>query len=285
MKSSAWQRSTSLGFAIALFWAGGAAAVDGVIEINQATAAAGGVNGSLVADPPGFPVVLTQHGSYRLTGNLTVPDINTTAIQVGASDVDIDLNGFAIVGTFSYTGFPASCIPGTGSGVRSTFSNVGVHDGTIKGMGATGIDVSGEKGKVANVLVEQSGGYGIVVADYSIVSGNRVIANCGAGIAAATTSSVRENVAEFNLFDGITAGPGSSIADNTVNGNGICGIFSYGGSTSASRNTTVNNPRGCGGGNCCAINGARLLDCNLVQNPAGALQRCCPNPGGADICY
>jgi hypothetical protein len=43
------------------------AAVDGVIEINQSRALAGGVT---PGDAPGFPVTISARGSYRLTGNL-----------------------------------------------------------------------------------------------------------------------------------------------------------------------------------------------------------------------
>ena len=41
-----------------------ASAADGVIEINQASVKAAG----------GFPFVISQPGSYRLTGNLDVTD-------------------------------------------------------------------------------------------------------------------------------------------------------------------------------------------------------------------
>ena len=72
---------------------------DGVIEINRVKALAGGINGSLVDDPPGFPVNITQTGSYRLTGGLRV---NGTAaaitIDAAASYATLDLNGFAIKG-------------------------------------------------------------------------------------------------------------------------------------------------------------------------------------------
>ena len=49
-------------------------AVDGVVLINQAAALAGNVT---PGDTPGFPVVISVSGSYRLSGNLTVPDANT----------------------------------------------------------------------------------------------------------------------------------------------------------------------------------------------------------------
>ena len=45
-----------------------ALAVDGVIEINQARALAGGVTSG---DTPGFPVIIDTAGSYTLTSDLT----------------------------------------------------------------------------------------------------------------------------------------------------------------------------------------------------------------------
>src|SRR5512139_1391685 len=120
----------ALGFA-GLLAAGQAAAVDGLILIDQNKALAGNVT---PGDAPGFPVSITRSGSYRLSSDLTVPDADTTAIDVTttASDVTIDLNGFSIVGpvvctnTSSVANPPTSCAPipsssslfGPGVGVR-----------------------------------------------------------------------------------------------------------------------------------------------------------------------
>src|ERR1022692_224651 len=89
-------------------------AVDGVVLISQVQALAGNVT---PGDAPGFPVTISVPGSYRLSGNLTVPDQNTTAIQIAADNVTIDLNGFSILGPTVCTGTPAvtSCGP-KGSG-------------------------------------------------------------------------------------------------------------------------------------------------------------------------
>src|SRR5882757_4036016 len=70
-------------------------AVDGVILIDQTRALAGSVT---PGDTPGFPITLSQAGSYRLTGNLTVPNASTAAISIGADNITIDLNGFSIIG-------------------------------------------------------------------------------------------------------------------------------------------------------------------------------------------
>src|SRR5947207_5818225 len=106
-------------------------AVDGVILIDQNRALAGGVT---PGDAPGFPVTISVAGSYRLSGNLTVPDANTTAISITAKNVTIDLNGFSIIGPTVCTGIPVtSCSPtGSGVGITSFQSMISVYNGVIR---------------------------------------------------------------------------------------------------------------------------------------------------------
>src|SRR5258707_1116396 len=84
-------------------------AVDGQVLINQSTVNAAG----------GFPYTITQPGSYKLSGNLTVPNGNTTAIVIASDHVTLDLNGFSILGPVDCSGgFPCSGV-GTGYGVSA----------------------------------------------------------------------------------------------------------------------------------------------------------------------
>src|SRR5215469_10191566 len=111
-------RSLLLACAVGAF-TGSAYAVDGVILIDQAHALKGNVT---PGDPPGFPVVLFESGSYRLSGNLTVPDKDTPAIFIAAPSVTIDLNGFSILGPNVCTGNPpdtgiACTLSGGGHGI------------------------------------------------------------------------------------------------------------------------------------------------------------------------
>jgi len=73
-----------------------ALAADGVLEINQTCATR---TGCFSGDAAGFPVTIggKAGSSYRLTGDLIVPDENTDAIVVSTSDVGIDLNNFSII--------------------------------------------------------------------------------------------------------------------------------------------------------------------------------------------
>lgn len=238
-------------------------AVDGVIEINQAKAAAGGINGSLASDPPGFPVVISQPGSYRLTGPLSAPEF-LRAIVITADGVTLDLNGFAIG-----TQLPAAGVDGIDAAGRA---GIRVRDGTIEGFGGEGVD-AGERARIENVTVSDSGGVGIRVSHLSTVlrsnvrssgshgieagevctladniaetngfagvfapsrstlTGNVVNANGGPGIEAGYASTIRGNVASFNTGNGIRAGEGSTVRDNSVRNNGGDGIRADSGCT------------------------------------------------------
>src|ERR1043165_6038008 len=83
-----------IAFAVLSLGIPSAYAVDGIILIDQNRALAGNVT---PGDTPGFPITLSQAGSYRLSGNLSVP-VDTDALLIAADHITIDLNGFSIIG-------------------------------------------------------------------------------------------------------------------------------------------------------------------------------------------
>jgi hypothetical protein len=99
-------------------------AVDGVVLIDQNRALAGNVT---PGDLPGFPVTLSQPGSYRLSSNLTV-SVSLTGILATADGITIDPNGFSIIGNRSRVENVRAIsngqygINGSGSVVRSNIS-------------------------------------------------------------------------------------------------------------------------------------------------------------------
>lgn len=101
-----------------------ALAIDGTILIDQTKALAGNVT---PGDTPGFPVTITQPGSYRLASNLRPPAL-TTAIEITVSNVTIDLNGFGIIGVRSDP-------PAFSTGIRyvgpAPARNLAIKNGTI----------------------------------------------------------------------------------------------------------------------------------------------------------
>ena len=101
-------------------------AVDGVIEINDARAIAGGIT---AGDAAGYSVSINESGSYRLTGNLDSG--SQVAIRISAPDVTLDLNGFTIKGD----GTPFI----DGVSVSGSTPNVEIRNGTIRDFGRHGI--------------------------------------------------------------------------------------------------------------------------------------------------
>jgi hypothetical protein len=208
----------------------------GVVEIDQASA----LGGISPFDPPGFPVRISRSGSYRLTGNLTTHDPNVHAIEIVASDVSLDLNGFVITCLDRHR---KTCGAGSGDGIHGSARNIWISNGTIRGMGNDGVCVL--QGRVSGVRalqnqrdginlfeegpysrssvitdnqVENNLRYGIRCAAGCLITKNTVELNTGDGINTGQNSLVRENISRLNQ-DGIRVGLGSVVAGNVLEGN------------------------------------------------------------------
>jgi parallel beta-helix repeat protein len=233
-----------------------ALAVDGVIEINQTRALAGGVTPS---DTPGFPVTINVAGSYRLTGNLSVNAglPNISAIVVGSSSgVTIDLNGFALEG-------PSGCDangcsnPGTSRGIDGAGSpSVTVRSGIVRGFPGGGILLGG-RARVENVTAINNGSNAIQVDAGAVVTGCIAGSNAGNGITTGGNAIVEGNTADLNGQNGIQASQGCVLSRNTAASNAGTGI-------AASTNCTVQfNAARLNQGN-----GLSCIGCMLVGNTA-----------------
>ncbi|MEM9597407.1 MAG: right-handed parallel beta-helix repeat-containing protein [Acidobacteriota bacterium] len=215
------------------FAASAAFAVDGVIEINAASAAVGGIT---PGDTPGFPVTISEEGSYRLTGNLSTDNSNVDVIRVTSSFVNIDLNGFVISG-------PGK---GTGSGVVASaiYREISVRNGTIREMGNGGVRLPGGASLVVDVIAHRNEDDGFQVdvvrdciasfnGDTGIVAnqvtGSTAIQNgfnnsSASGIFVGNGGLAMDNVSSANQGEGITSGRGATISGNTIYDNGEDGI-------------------------------------------------------------
>lgn len=114
-----------------------AIATDGVLDINATCAGVSCFSG----DSLGYPVTITSSGSYRLTSNLVISSTDINVIEISASDVTIDLNGFAIKGPRTCTGFGDS-LSCTNTGMTADAINgvAGIARVVIKNGSITGFD-------------------------------------------------------------------------------------------------------------------------------------------------
>ncbi len=111
-------------------------AANGVFVINDVC-----VNfGCFTGDANGYPVTITQPGSYILTSNLTSTSETVGIIEIQASNVTLDLNGFAIIGPKTCTGSGVSLnctLPSMGADgiiASGTINNITVKNGSVRGF-------------------------------------------------------------------------------------------------------------------------------------------------------
>jgi parallel beta-helix repeat protein len=213
-----------------------ASGVDGVTEINQPRAVAGGVT---PGDGAGFPVTLDHPGSYRLTGNLVVDDPATTAIVVGSSDVTIDLNGF----TISCNTGVSPCGAGAGHGIdASSRVNVAISNGTVREMGGDGI-ITGANARIERVRLLANHHNGATTGNNSALAGNTATNSGNDGMTAGVSSTLTNNTARDNGRGGIETSSNCTISGNTLNNNDVFGVYCNGGCT-IDRNTANENGTG-----------------------------------------
>ena len=199
------------------------------VLIDQDRALAGDIT---PGDAPGFPVTISQPGSYRLAGNLTVSDSGTTAIQITADSVTLDLNGFSIIGPGGCTIRPTVCpAPGKGIGVQAAGEEtlvprgIRILNGSVRGMGLMGISIGGAGNVVERVSVYGNAGGGMSVAGSVVQS--EAGQNGSFGIIAGT---VRDSTSQENVGDGIILDGSGGIAAGNVSsfndGYGIAAPYS-----------------------------------------------------------
>ena len=191
-----------LAAAAALLAAGGAACAQATITHDKA------LTGNVTpGDTAGYPITISQPGSYKLMSNLVVPP-ETSGIVVNSHGVTIDLNGFTISGPGScsrntYTRV-VTCAGGSYVGIYAG-ANDGtvIRNGTVRGFN-NGISL-GKEGFVENVLVTQNATEGIWSSEFGAqvqLVGVRAVLNGGHGIHLGSGSITRVTASQ-NGKDGI----------------------------------------------------------------------------------
>lgn len=232
-----------------------AGAVDGVIEINQASALAGGIT---ACDTPGFPVTICTPGAYRLTSNLDYPSTTANAIIAEAEDVSIDLNGMTVSGATTCTtganGWVTSCSQQSGiTAIVGSVRTVVAH-GRIKGSGGTGIFAL-DASEFRDLQVTDCTNAGISAGNRSVLIDVEAIGNGITGISAGEGSRISGAIATNNGSDGVVQGA-SSVAEGVVSQrNGNRGVVVFAGAHLRNFSAFANGAAG-----------VRVLDGGLVES-------------------
>jgi hypothetical protein len=188
------------------------------------------VPGPLVVGDAGSVVRIGQPGSYHL-----VSDVNGAAgkngIEIAASDVTLDLNGFTVRGVPGSLGGLVSAVGNNrievrngrvvgwaGAGVSLASSASRCVDLTVSGNGNGGIAIS--SGEVRRCIVETNTGAGIATSSGALVTQCLARDNTGNGITAVGASLIQECISTGNDGDGINVSGGALVLRNVAGGSG-----------------------------------------------------------------
>ena len=172
-----------------------------------------------------LPLSISQSGSYYLAETINFATQDTTGITITASDVTIDLNGYALIGPGKATG-------SSGIGISASGQRITVLNGSVCQWRGNGIQLGGIANQVRYVKSSDNGGQGINVQKVSNVNNCIVTSNNGNGLYAWDGSVVTDCIAYDNNGGGISGsssivvkgcaiyqnenGPGLSVGEASV---------------------------------------------------------------------
>ncbi len=168
----------------------------------------------------GAAFAITKPGSYVLRGNIVVKHPNQNALDITASNVTLNLQGFSIIGTGA---------SGTGIGINvvSGVSNVTITNGTVTKMGGDGV-VVGPNSVVSSVKAMQNVGVGIQAGASSQLTNNVAVGNGGYGLMCGNDCLVTGNVATGNTGGDLSPGTNSGYGNNIIDDPSVTGGVSLG---------------------------------------------------------
>lgn len=186
-----------------------------------------------------LPFLITNSGSYYLTGNLTgTGTADGITVQSNLNDVTIDLKGFELVGgPSSSIGIYGTIFPG---------SNLVVMNGTIRNW-FFGVVAFGKRCRLENLQVFASRSAGIEAGDDGVVRHCIAADNAGLGLQGGFRSVIEDCLATSNGSPAILTGAEGVVRRCTVAENLGIGIQAN------------NSP--------CVIS-----DCIVTQNPLDGIQ-------------
>ena len=258
-----------------------------------------------------LPFTVTNRGAYYLTTNLIGND-TADGIVVRASDVTLDLNGFALVGRVPSVPGGAPEPAGRRPQSRATFSGINANSGVtnlevfngslldwsasgvnadqcdgcvfehlrISGSGSWGL-VAGLRSTVRDCTVIHNPGGGISADYHSVVSGCVSAENGGNGFWCSGGGTVRDCLAMNNSGDGLAAGDVSIFTGCTSRDNEGSGFSAGAGSLVSACTSTANSQTGISVGENSIVKDCSVRSCN--NGGIGTDNGC--TVSGCAVCY
>lgn len=229
---------------------------------------------TVIRNDPDFlvPVVISSPGSYVLGEDIQALG-GQHGIEIAASDVTLDLNGFAVTGNLEVGSIDGIHVSESSPGVNRT--NVAISNGVVRNFGRNGVFASTAANsivqhvRVSDCGLSADGGLGIAAGFGSSVS-HCVVTRCrigtdifnprGIGIVVLHGSSISHCASNENEADGFSVGIGSSAVNCAARLNGEDGFDTGNGVVLADCAARQNVGRGIFCPQRCVIKGCSATD-------------------------
>jgi parallel beta-helix repeat protein len=227
---------------------------------------------------------ITAPGSYYLAGNVTGV-VGKHGIEIVASGVTLDLNGFDLVGVPAMGAFDGVSV------TVGSLTNIAVIHGSVRNWGRDGVDLRTSNAancRIDGVLAGGNAGDGIRTSTGCMISNCSASSNGSNGFLTSSGCTVLNCLATFNTVFGIDTSIGCTVSNCSATsntGSGIvtnigcsvtnCLAFSNGGNgISASSGNTVTNCSASGnaGSGIYVFSGTTVADCTARSNILDGVQ-------------
>ncbi|MCC6227880.1 MAG: right-handed parallel beta-helix repeat-containing protein [Phycisphaerales bacterium] len=200
---------------------------------------------------------ITQPGSYYLTGNITGV-VGKHGIEIAASGVTLDLNGFDLVGSTAFAGYDGVMTSVAG------LTNITIRNGSVRDWGGDAVDVGSHLAKncsIENVRASNNAGIGIQAGLACTMTNCSATQNAGKGFFTSQSSHLVNCTALLNGDYGIRAGENSTLSDCSAKDNSLGGFLTDTGSALANCSAISNDTYGFTVGS-----SATLSNCSAYSN-------------------
>jgi hypothetical protein len=172
---------------------------------------------------------ITQPGSYYLTGNITGV-VGKHGIEIAASGVTLDLNGFDMSGVAAMGAFDGITVSTIG------LTNITILNGSVRSWGDEGVDLNSVAVsicRIEGVSARGNAGNGIISGSSSSVTDCTANSNGGNGISTGITSHLTNCSASNNTSNGINASISCTLTGCSASTNVGFGIVVGNGGTAS----------------------------------------------------
>ncbi len=175
-----------------------------------------------------LPVVITNPGSYYVSANL-VGETNQNGITIDADNVDLDLNGFSLIGSTNNPLEANATLHGILIDDDPIHTKITIRNGVIHNWGLNGIrGILAVDCSILGVYVTYNGDSvnydGIAAGAGWILSDCVLRFNGGSGITTTGSTIIRRSIARQNDLHGMNVSSESRITDCHVSYNKMDGI-------------------------------------------------------------